>query len=562
MTTAVESTLRQALAGALQAAIDRAISAGDLPPEGAAEPFIERTRDSRFGDFASNVAMTLARPLRRAPLQIAQAIARHTVLEGVVGSVEVAPPGFINLKVSDDWLREQIGVVSAAGDRYGQARAPITKPILIEYVSANPTGPLHVGHGRWAALGSTLANLLKWAGTPVRQEFYINDAGNQMLNLGRSVLYRLEGRSIPTGDEGSNFYGGASIQDVADRAREAIASELEGLDEDGKIARLTAFARDFYLAAQKQTLARLRVHFDTWYSETTLHSSGEVERTLDRLKASGDVYEQDGALWLRSTAHGDDKDRVVIRDNGLPTYLAADIAYHADKLARSGGTLLNIWGADHHGYVARIQAALVALGNPPGACEVLIGQLVSLFRDGEPVRMSKRTGEMVTLDEVIDEVGPDAARFYLVMRGADTPLDFDLTLARQETADNPVFYVQYAHARICSILRNADEVGLSGDTGAIEVSRLVAPDERQLLLMIAAFPDEVRTAAQAREPHRIARYAQDLAAAFHQFYTTCRVIQTEQRELSLARLALAAATRQTLACALEGILGVTAPAKM
>ena len=562
MTTAVESTLRQALAGALQAAIDRAISAGDLPPEGAAEPFIERTRDSRFGDFASNVAMTLARPLRRAPLQIAQAIARHTVLEGVVGSVEVAPPGFINLKVSDDWLREQIGVVSAAGDRYGQARAPITKPILIEYVSANPTGPLHVGHGRWAALGSTLANLLKWAGTPVRQEFYINDAGNQMLNLGRSVLYRLEGRSIPTGDEGSNFYGGASIQDVADRAREAIASELEGLDEDGKIARLTAFARDFYLAAQKQTLARLRVHFDTWYSETTLHSSGEVERTLDRLKASGDVYEQDGALWLRSTAHGDDKDRVVIRDNGLPTYLAADIAYHADKLARSGGTLLNIWGADHHGYVARIQAALVALGNPPGACEVLIGQLVSLFRDGEPVRMSKRTGEMVTLDEVIDEVGPDAARFYLVMRGADTPLDFDLTLARQETADNPVFYVQYAHARICSILRNADEVGLSGDTGAIEVSRLVAPDERQLLQMIAAFPDEVRTAAQAREPHRIARYAQDLAAAFHQFYTTCRVIQTEQRELSLARLALAAATRQTLACALEGILGVTAPAKM
>jgi arginyl-tRNA synthetase len=376
------------------------------------------------------------------------------------------------------------------------------------------------------------------------------------------VLYRLEGRSIPTGDEGSNFYGGASIQDVADRAREAIASELEGLDEDGKIARLTAFARDFYLAAQKQTLARLRVHFDTWYSETTLHSSGEVERTLDRLKASGDVYEQDGALWLRSTAHGDDKDRVVIRDNGLPTYLAADIAYHADKVARSGGTLLNIWGADHHGYVARIQAALVALGNPPGACEVLIGQLVSLFRDGEPVRMSKRTGEMVTLDEVIDEVGPDAARFYLVMRGADTPLDFDLTLARQETADNPVFYVQYAHARICSILRNADEVGLSGDTGAIEVSRLVAPDERQLLLMCAAFPDEVRTAAQAREPHRIARYAQDLAAAFHQFYTTCRVIQTEQRELSLARLALAAATRQTLACALEGILGVTAPAKM
>jgi arginyl-tRNA synthetase len=562
MTNVVEPTLRQALAGALRAALDRAVAAGELPAEAATEPFIERTRDPKFGDFASNVAMTLARPLRKAPLQIAQAIARHVELDGVVASVEVAPPGFLNLRVSEAWLRGRIRVVLEAGDRYGRAEDALTKPVLIEYVSANPTGPLHVGHGRWAALGSTLANLLAWAGTPVLQEFYINDAGNQMLNLGRSVLYRLEGREIPAGEEGANFYGGASIQEVADRAREAIAAELDGLGEEGKIARLTAFARDFYLEAQKRTLARMRVSFDTWTSETTLHRSGEVERTLERLKTSGDVYEQDGALWLRSTAHGDDKDRVVIRDNGLPTYLAADIAYHADKLARSGGSLLNIWGADHHGYVARIQAALAALGHPEGSCEVLIGQLVSLFREGEPVRMSKRTGEMVTLDEVLDEVGPDAARYYLVMRGADTPLDFDLTLAKQETADNPVFYVQYAHARICSILRLAEEQGLVAAPGPGEVEALVEADERHLLLMIAAFPDEVRSAAQAREPHRIARYAQDLAAAFHQFYTTCRVIQPDQAALSRARLALAAATRQTLACALEGILGVSAPAKM
>jgi arginyl-tRNA synthetase len=556
-------TARQLIADAVLTAIRSAVDEGALPPEAANPPTIERTRDPKFGDFATNVALTLAKPARKAPGAIAAVIVERLHSERLFEKVEIANPGFINLTLHLDWLRANVRTILEQGKDYGRGNAGEGQKVLLEYVSANPTGPLHVGHGRWAALGSTLANVMNAAGYRVTQEFYINDAGNQMLNLGRSVLYRLEGREIPTGDAGKEFYGGSSIAEVAEAARAQIADELAPMDEEAKIRRLTDFARDFYLTQQQETLNRLHVHFDAWFSERKLHAEKEVDRAIALLKERGHLYEQDGALWLRSTAFGDDKDRVVVRENGLPTYLAADIAYHWDKLSRGYDTAVNIWGADHHGYVPRMKAAVQALGYPESAIEVLIGQLVSLYRGGEPVRMSKRTGEMVTLDEVIDEVGPDAARYFLIMRSADTPLDFDLDLAKQQNSDNPVFYVQYAHARIGSILRNAAEQGFPEERALqSDLSGLGHPDERKLMLRLAAFPDEVAKAAVAREPHRIARYAQDLASDFHQFYTTCRVLDPAELERSNARLALAIASRITLANALEGLLGVSAPDRM
>lgn len=556
-------TARQLIAGAVRSALEKAVSSGALPPEAVTTPLIEKTRDPKFGDFATNVAMTLAKPVRKAPAAIAEAIVANLPQGDLLEKVEVANPGFINVTLHAGWLQDNVRRILAAGSTYGHVAVGAGEKVLLEYVSANPTGPLHVGHGRWAALGSTLANLMTAAGYRMSQEFYINDAGNQMLNLGKSVLYRMEGRAIPEGEAGKEFYGGASILEVAESARERLGGELAGLDEAAKIERLTRFARDHYLAEQQATLERIRVGFDVWYSETTLHRQGEVAKALAVLEERGHVYEQDGALWLKSTEFGDDKDRVVVRENGLPTYLAADIAYHWDKLQRGYAKLINIWGADHHGYVPRMKAAVQALGYPADALEVIIGQLVSLYRAGEPVRMSKRTGEMVTLDEVIDEVGPDATRYFLVMRSADTPVDFDLELAKQETSDNPVFYVQYAHARICSILRNAAEAGFQAEglEGA-DLARLVHADERSLMLRLASYPDEIAKAALAREPHRIARYAQDLAADFHQFYTTCRVLDAAAPELTRARLALAVASRITLANALSGILGVGAPERM
>ncbi|HEY9897672.1 MAG TPA: arginine--tRNA ligase [Pantanalinema sp.] len=556
------ATIRTLIADAVSDALRRAVEEGALPAEAMTQPTIEKPRDPKFGDFATNVAMTLAKPARKAPAAIARAIVDRMGEDGLFSKVEIANPGFINVTLEDAWLQGNVKAILEAGEAYGKTDVAHGQAVMIEYVSANPTGPLHVGHGRWAALGSTLANLMSAAGYKVSQEFYINDAGNQMLNLGRSVLYRMEGRAIPEGEAGKEFYGGSTIFDVAGAAKNQIAGELEGLDEAAKIQRLTLFARDYFLAAQKATLARIKVGFDVWYSETTLHQKGEVQKAIAILKERGHMFEEGGALWLRSTAFGDDKDRVVIRENGMPTYLAADIAYHLDKLQRTP-KLLNIWGADHHGYVPRMKAAVQALGYPEDALEVVIGQLVSLYRAGEPVRMSKRTGEMVTLDEVIDEVGPDAARFFLVMRSADTPLDFDLELAKQQTSDNPVFYVQYAHARICSILRNAEEAGFAPESleGA-DLSLLIHPDERSLMLRLASYPDEIAKAALAREPHRIARYAQDLAADFHQFYTNCRVLNPAEPELTRSRLSLSVASRITLASALGGILGVQAPDRM
>ena len=555
--------LRNLIADHLEGALDAAIEQGQLPQGLSIRPLVEKPRDPQHGDYATNLAMALAKPAKMAPPQIAKILLEHIPTNGLIAKASIAGPGFINLSLSMDWLRDNVHAVLIEQAAYGRSNAGKGESVLLEFVSANPTGPLHVGHGRWAAIGSTLANVMNAAGYRVHQEFYINDAGNQMLNLGRSVLYRMEGRPIPEGEAGKEFYGGAYIHDVAAAAREAIGPELEGLDEEAKIKRLTQFARDLLLGRQQNTLARIRCHFDEWFSETRLHQEGAIQKAVDVLKEKGYLYEKDGALWLKSTDFGDDKDRVVIRENGLPTYLAADIAYHWNKLVRGYDKLINIFGADHHGYVARMKAAVQALGYPADKLEIIIGQLVSLYRDGEPVRMSKRTGEMVTLDEVIDEVGPDAARYFLVMRSSDTPLDFDLELAKKETADNPVFYVQYAHARICSILRLAEEQGHAlTDLSSADLSPLDHPDERVLMLKLASYADELAGAAAAREPHRIARFAQDLAADFHAFYTNCRVLNPEDAGLTRARLALAVASRTVLANALEGVLGVRAPERM
>lgn len=555
--------LRNLIADHLETALQAAIAKGELPEGARVRPQVEKPRDAKNGDYATNVAMMLAKPARMAPPQIAKVLLANLATNGLIAEASMAGPGFINLTLSLDWLRQNVQALLIDPAKYGRSDAGKGERVLLEFVSANPTGPLHVGHGRWAAIGSTLSNVMNAAGYRVHQEFYINDAGNQMLNLGRSVMYRMEGREIPTGDAGKEFYGGAYILDVAERARQEIGSELTGLDEEAKVKRLTQFARDLLLGQQQTTLGRIRCHFDEWFPETRLHQEGAIQKAVEVLKEKGYLYEQDGALWLKSTDFGDDKDRVVIRENGLPTYLAADIAYHWNKLDRGYDKLINIFGADHHGYVARMKAAVQALGYEAEKLEIIIGQLVSLYRAGEPVRMSKRTGEMVTLDEVIDEVGPDAARYFLVMRSADTPLDFDLELAKKETADNPVFYVQYAHARICSILRLASEQGYVLDNLAgADLAGLGHADERVLMLKLASYADELAGAAQAREPHRIARFAQDLAADFHAFYTNCRVLNPDDAALTRARLALAVASRLVLADALENILGVRAPERM
>lgn len=552
--------IRHLIATKLSAALDAAVAAGELPAADTVSVHVERARHESHGDFASNVAMVLAKVARRRPLEIAHAISGRVAIGDDLELVSVAAPGFLNVTVSDAFLRSGVRKILDDGARHGRSEVGAGEKVLVEYVSANPTGPLHVGHGRWAALGSALAAVLEWAGYQVSQEFYINDAGNQLQNLGRSILYRLEGRELP--EDASEFYGGVYVHEAAVAAKEQLG-DLAGLSEEDRVRRLADFGRDWFLAAQDKTLARMGTLFDRWVSERTLHEAGAVEALLHELEDEGAVIRREGALWLTSATHGDTEDRVVVRADGRPTYLAADMAYHADKFARGFDRLLNIWGADHHGYVARMRAAVACMGRDPQTLEVVLGQLVKLFRGGQEVRMSKRTGEMVTLDDVLDEVGKDATRWFLLARSADSTIDFDLDLAKQESSDNPVYYVQYAHARICSIMRAAKDAGhLPADWAGVELLPLEAAEERALALWLIGFTDEVAAAAQAREPHRLTRYATDLAQRYHAFYTQCRVIDPAQPSRTVTRLALCAATRQVLAILLDDLLGVAAPEAM
>lgn len=552
--------MKELLKQGIAEALDKAIAAGTLPAGDYPAISLEVPPQKEFGDFATNIAMQSARIARRAPKMIAEAIVAQMDYPWL-DRAEIAGAGFINFFLKHDVIYDTLKNILAAGADYGKAPLREEDTIQVEYVSANPTGPLHVGHGRGAAYGSALVNLLRAAGCNVQAEYYINDAGNQMNNLAASVNARYLQLLGQEADIPENGYHGHDIIDTAQAIIDQDGDAYLNMPEDERLELFKDRAYVEKLKALKRDLAAFNVHFDNWFSERTLHPDA-IHGACDVLKQRGKLYEKDGALWLKSTDYGDDKDRVVIRDNGVPTYLAADIAYHKNKYDRGFGSLINIWGADHHGYVARVKAAMAALGYDPEKLEILLLQMVSLFRDGKPVKMSKRTGQAITLNELIEEVGADAARYFFIMRSLDTQLDFDLDLAKSHSNENPVYYIQYAHARIYSIYRQVQEAGDALDMNWADVQWDKLKDEQELELIkkMAAFPEEIQRAARERAPHRIAHFAHELAGLFHTFYNHCRIIQ-EDKELEKARLALVTAVRITIANSLA-ILGVSAPEKM
>ena len=521
-------------------------------------PALEVPPKKEMGDFATNFAMQSARVFHVAPRKIAEEVVKR--LQGDwLDHVAIAGPGFINFYLKGDVISRQLQSMLDAGEHYGDLPAKDTGRILVEYVSANPTGLLHVGHGRGAAAGSALVNILRKAGYPVQSEYYINDAGKQMDNLGLSVNARyleLLGKPFVFPEEG---YHGKDIIETAKRILDQDGEKYLAMEETERVHAFREIALKERLALLQSDLEKFHVTFDTWFSERQLHPEA-VQACVEELKKRGVAYEKDGALWLRSTDYGDDKDRVIIRENGEPTYLAADIAYHKNKFDRGFARLINIWGADHHGYVCRVKASLQALGYDPKQLEILLLQMVSLYRGGELVKMSKRTGKSVTLEELIEEVGTDAARYFFIMRSLDSQLDFDLDLAKSQSTENPVYYIQYAHARIMSIFRQAQEAKLTLD-GDLHLDTLRDPAEIDLIKKLASYGEEIERAAMELAPQRIARYVHDVAALFHGFYNRCRIVGAEDKEMAKARLALAQVTGHVIRHALA-MLGISAPEKM
>ncbi|NLO76219.1 MAG: arginine--tRNA ligase [Clostridia bacterium] len=520
---------------------------------------LEIPREKAHGDFATNVAMLLSKENRMAPRQIAQIILDNFAnIQQYVEKIEIAGPGFINFYLGTDWLYEVLPLVIKEDKRYGCSDLGQGKRIQVEFVSANPTGLLHMGNARGAALGDSLCNVLTAAGYEVTREFYINDAGNQIENFGKSLEARylqLLGQEADFPEEG--YHG----EDIIETVKNIIAEE-----GDKYLQVETELRREFLIQKAleekinniKRDLARFGVEYDVWFSEQSLHDSGAITQTIQELQHKGLVYEKEGALWFRTTELGEEKDEVIVRSNGLATYFAADIAYHKNKFERGFEKVINIWGADHHGHVARMKGAMEALGYDPDNLQVILMQLVRLFRGGEIVRMSKRSGQYITLSELIDEVGRDAARFFFVMRSPDSHLEFDLDLAKKESADNPVYYVQYAHARINSILLASPEKLAQPED--VDFTLLKEEAELALIRKIAEFPDEIEGVALSYEPHHLTRYAHELASLFHSFYNSCRVL-TDEQDLRRARLYLVNAARITLRNVLL-LLGVSAPEKM
>lgn len=550
--------IKNLLHNAIQKAARQAMADGAFHAENLPEVILEVPPQKEFGDYATNFAMQAARFAKKNPRVIAEALVSR-MEEPWLKRAEIAGPGFINFYLQADLIYQKLADILNRGETYGNLPQNGEGCVQVEYVSANPTGPLHVGHGRGAAVGSALVNLLRAAGYDVKSEYYINDAGNQIDNLAASVNARyleLLGKEVAFPENG---YHGQDIVDTAKRIMEKCGEQYLNMPQEERLAIFKELALKEKLAALKEDLAAFRVFYDTWFSERTLHAAGEIQKTCSFLKENGTIYEKDGALWLKSTAYGDDKDRVVIRENGVPTYLAADIAYHRNKLERGFGHLINIWGADHHGYICRVKSAIEAMGYGQNILEVLLLQMVSLYRGGELVKMSKRTGQSVTLSELIEEVGTDAARFFFIMRSIDSQLDFDLDLAKSQSNENPVYYIQYAHARICSIFRQAEESGLRLEKEPT-LSLLVDESEMDLIKKLAAYEEEIAYAARERAPHRIARYVHELAGMFHSFYNQCRIMGVGE-ELAAARLALIKAVQNTIRHAL-GILGVRSPEKM
>jgi arginyl-tRNA synthetase len=556
--------LRSSLTEILLKALTCAQTKGHLRGGEFPTPIIEITRDRRFGDYATNVAMVLASGEKTSPRKLAEVIAREILdVDGQkdIERAEVAGPGFINLTMKGFFWERVLKAVLVEGGNYANGTLGRGRKIQVEFVSANPTGPLHVGHGRGAAMGDALANVLDAAGFDVQREYYINDAGNQIQTLGRSVYARyleLCGSETEFPEDG---YRGDYIVRIARGLRDEVGDKYLGEDPEAAIEEIARYAADLTLEDIRNDLEEFGVTFDRWFSERTLLEKDEISQTLDELQRSGHLYRQDGALWFRTSAMDDDKDRVVIKADGALTYFASDVAYHRNKYGRGFSRVINIWGADHHGYIARMKAGVMALGRDREDLDVLLVQLVNLQRHGKPVAMSTRAGEFVTLREVREEVGRDAARFIFLTRKADSKLDFDLDLAKEKSTDNPVYYVQYAHARICSIIRNARQQGFGvPDSENTGISRLILPEERELIRHLAALPDVIEGAALAMEPHRLTIFLREIATTLHNYYYHHRVL-VDDKELSEARLALMVAVKTAVAKALS-LLGVSAPERM
>ncbi|MHB1041994.1 MAG: arginine--tRNA ligase [Eubacteriales bacterium] len=546
----------------LTVALNAARASGSLKVDETPEFVVEVPREKEHGDFATNLAMLLARPARMNPRRVADILIQHLPLAGTaVERVEVAGPGFINFCLDPAWVYSVLPLAAELGEDYGRVDTGGGKKVQVEFVSANPTGLLHMGNARGAALGDSIASILDFAGYDVTREFYINDTGNQIENFGLSLearYFQLHGQDVPVPEEG--YHG----EDITNSVRNYIGQfgdRLANSNPEERRAALVEYALAEKLGAIKKSLSDFGVEYDVWFSEQSLHDSGAVDSALANLKERGYIYENEDALWFRATAFGVEKDEVVVRSNGLPTYFASDIAYHRNKFQRGFDWVIDIWGADHHGHVPRMKGAVAALGYDPEALTVVIMQLVRLYQGGEIVRMSKRTGRFVTLEELMEEVGRDAARYFFVMRSADSHLEFDIDLARAESNENPVYYIQYAYARICSILRTHTGQGEQmPSAGRADFKLLKEEHEFALARKVADFPEEVAAAARGLAPQRIARYAHELAGLLHSFYNSYRVI-TDDLELTGARLALVEAVRVTLKNSLD-LLGLTAPERM
>ena len=551
--------MKKILIAQLQRSLQDSVARGLLPEMALPNIEVGLPREAGHGDYATNCAMVMASRLKMPPRRLAEILAAN-MLAPELERIEVAGPGFMNFFVRDDIWRGLLREVDSLAEHYGENELGGSRRVQVEFVSANPTGPLHIGHARGAVVGDVIANLLAASHYAVWREYYINDAGNQMHNLGRSVLLRyreLRGEEVEFPD---NCYQGDYIKDIA---REVMVREQSGQADrpEPDIDYLTVYAAESILKGIKNDLKEFGVLFDSYFSEKELYAQDAVLRLLAELEEKGFIYSVEGARWFKTTAFGDEKDRVVVRKNGEPTYFAADIAYHRNKFARGFDKVIDIWGADHHGYIPRMQAAIQSLGYEKACLEIVLVQLVNLLREGNPVAMSTRSGEFVTMKEVVDEVGKDAARFNFLLRRSDSHLDFDLELAKRRSNENPVYYVQYAHARLCSIFALAQEKGYALPVfSETNVERLTLPEEMALIKTITRFPEVVEGAAQNLEPHRLTFYLIDLAGIFHNYYNKHRVV-SEDGELTKARLLLGKAVRTVIRNALM-LLGVSAPEKM
>ena len=552
-----------ALRELLLEAMGRAVAAGELPAEPLPDFGVEVPNDASHGDYASNIAMVSARALKKAPRMIAETLLRHLDTQGsIVGRAEVAGPGFLNFYLSDRWYADALDTVLQAGADFGRSDYGAGKRILVEFVSANPTGPMHIGNARGGALGDCLAATLDWAGYDVSREFYVNDAGNQVNKFGLSLEVRYLQQCGVAVEMPEDAYLGEDITEHAKNFRAVYGDSYVEKSEQERRQALVDYALPRNIKTLETDLAKYRVHYDCWFRESTLHQNGAVDRIIALLRETGHTYEQDGALWLRASELGCDKDFVLVRSNGVPTYIVPDIAYHYNKLVeRKFDRAVNVLGADHHGYVPRLKAAMAALGCDPDRIDVVLMQMVRLVRDGQTIKASKRSGKAITLATLLDEVDIDVARFFFNLREANTHLDFDLDLAVEQSSQNPVYYVQYAHARICSILRSLQEDGVDLAAAQARPAVFTNPAEKDLVTFLASLPSEVVLAAKTYNPARMTKYVQELAAVFHKFYNACRVKGEPDPAVRDTRIKLCLAAKQTLANVL-GMLKITAPEKM